>query len=70
MARKSNYDLLKGYRDHIEQSTRWRREEGFDEIATSFRLIAKVEEKHEKRYRKLLENIKKGHVFKKSSNAY
>ena len=32
MARKSNYDLLKGYRDHIEQSTRWRREEGFDDL--------------------------------------
>jgi rubrerythrin len=41
------------------------KEEGFNEVANSFRLIAKVEEKHEKRYRKLLENVKKGHVFKK-----
>lgn len=40
-------------------------EEGFNEIAASFKLIAKVEEKHEKRYRKLLENVKNGKVFKK-----
>jgi len=41
------------------------RKEGFDEIAKSFKEIAEVEEKHEKRYRKLLENVKKGTVFKK-----
>ncbi len=39
--------------------------EGFEEIADSFREIGKVEEQHEKRYRKLLENIKSGSVFKK-----
>lgn len=41
------------------------REEGFDNIADSFKEIAEVEEKHEKRYRKLLENVKNGKVFKK-----
>lgn len=41
------------------------REEGFKEIAESFKEIAEVEEKHERRYRKLLANIKKGEVFKK-----
>jgi len=41
------------------------RKEGFNEIADSFKEIAEVEEKHEKRYRKLLENVKKGTVFKK-----
>tara|TARA_Y100000310_G_scaffold185141_1_gene185231 strand:+ start:2093 stop:2665 length:573 start_codon:yes stop_codon:yes gene_type:complete len=41
------------------------REEGFDEIATSFKEIAEVEEQHEKRYRKLLENVKENKVFKK-----
>jgi len=40
------------------------REEGFDEIAESFEEIAEVEEEHEKRYRKLLENVKNGTVFK------
>ena len=41
------------------------REEGFDEIAESFEEIAEVEEEHEKRYRKLLENVKNGTVFKR-----
>jgi len=41
------------------------KEEGFKEIASSFKEIAEVEEKHEKRYRKLLNNIKENKVFKK-----
>ena len=41
------------------------KEEGFKDVADSFKQIGEVEEKHEKRYRKLLENIKKGDVFKK-----
>lgn len=44
------------------------RSEGFDDIADSFKEIAEVEEQHEKRYRKLLANIKNGEVFKKSKN--
>jgi len=42
-------------------------EEGFPEIASSFREISKVEKFHESRYRKLAKNIKDGAVFKKSS---
>jgi rubrerythrin len=41
------------------------REEGFKEIADSFKEIGEVEEKHEKRYRKLLKNVVDGKVFKK-----
>lgn len=41
------------------------KEEGFEDIAESFEEIAEVEEEHEKRYRKLLENVKKGTVFKR-----
>lgn len=41
------------------------KEEGFDEIARSFKQIAKVEGFHEARYRKLISNIEKGEVFKK-----
>jgi rubrerythrin len=41
------------------------REEGFDEIADIFHEIAEVEEEHEKRFRKLLANIKANTVFKK-----
>ena len=40
-------------------------QEGFKNIATSFKEIAEVEEQHEKRYRKLLENIKHKAVFKR-----
>lgn len=40
-------------------------QEGFLDIATQFREIAEVEAEHEKRYRKLLANIKEGKVFKK-----
>lgn len=39
--------------------------EGFPEIAMSFKNIAEVESYHEKRYRKLLENLKNKKVFKK-----
>jgi rubrerythrin len=41
------------------------KKEGFKEIATSFKEIAEVEEEHEKRYRKLLSNVKTNSVFKK-----
>jgi rubrerythrin len=39
--------------------------EGFKDVALNFRSIAKAEAQHEKRYRKLLENIEKKQVFKK-----
>lgn len=41
--------------------------EGFKEVAIQFKEIAEVEEQHEKRYRKLLKNIKDGKVFKKDT---
>jgi rubrerythrin len=43
------------------------REEGFENIATSFKEIAEVEEFHEKRYRKLAANVVAGEVFKKKA---
>jgi len=39
-------------------------EEGFNEIATAFREIAKVEKAHEERYRKLYSNLENWKVFK------
>jgi rubrerythrin len=41
------------------------REEGFDKVADSFKEIAEVEAQHEKRYRKVLENVENKTVFKK-----
>jgi rubrerythrin len=40
-------------------------DEGFVDVATSFREIADVEAYHERRYRKLLENIRNNTVFHK-----
>lgn len=40
-------------------------EEGFSNIANSFRKIAEVEERHENRYRKLLNNLINDQVFKR-----
>lgn len=40
-------------------------EEGFKEVATAFRMIAKVEKAHEERYRKLHTNLEEGKVFEK-----
>jgi rubrerythrin len=41
--------------------------EGFPEIAKQFQEIAEVEAEHEKRYRKLLKNVREGKVFKKDT---
>lgn len=43
-------------------------EEGFPEVAATFRAIASVEKGHEARYLKLLENIEKNKVFKREGN--
>ena len=43
------------------------REEGFSEIATSFKEIAEVEQFHEGRYCKLAANVTAGEVFKKKT---
>jgi rubrerythrin len=38
-------------------------EEGFEEIARRFELVAAIEKTHEERYKKLLDNVKTGKVF-------
>jgi rubrerythrin len=52
--------LYPGFAGEAEQ-------EGFKEVASAFRTIARVEVQHEKRYRKLLENVERGRVFRKDS---
>lgn len=44
--------------------------EGFADIAAVFTNIAKVEERHEARYRKLHDNVKNHTVFKKDGKVY
>ncbi|MCU0455547.1 MAG: rubrerythrin family protein [Bacteroidales bacterium] len=45
-------------------------EEGFTEIATAFRMIAKVEAEHERRYLKLLQNVSEDKVFMKDGKVW
>ncbi|MFC2136718.1 rubrerythrin [Bacteroidota bacterium] len=40
-------------------------EEGFKEVSVAFKMIAKVEAEHERRYLKLLKNLNEGKVFEK-----
>jgi rubrerythrin len=41
--------------------------EGFKDVANTFTMVARVESYHERRYRRLLESVEKGSVFKKDS---
>ena len=43
-------------------------EEGFADVAKTFTMIAKVENYHERRYRKLLASVEQGKVFKKDTS--
>jgi rubrerythrin len=45
-------------------------DEGFNDVAVTFKMIAKVEAKHEARYRKLIENVKNQRVFKKDGKVF
>jgi len=43
-------------------------EEGFLEIATCYKMIAKAEKAHEDRFRKLFKNLEEGKVFEREGN--
>jgi rubrerythrin len=45
-------------------------DEGFPEVATAFKMIAKVEAEHERRYLKLLQNISEDKVFMKEGKVW
>ena len=46
------------------------REEGFDDIAKLFDLVAKIEAHHEERYKKLIDNINNSTVFKSEGKKF
>jgi len=52
--------------DMYEAFAKTAEEEGFQELAKKFRLVAAIEKRHEERYRALLKNIEAQEVFKKS----
>jgi rubrerythrin len=46
------------------------REEGFPEVAAAFKMVAKVEVEHERRYLKLLQNLSEDKVFIKNGKVW
>ena len=54
--------------DMYDRMAKEAHEEGFEEIALKFELVAKIEKEHEERYRKLLANIEGGLVFSKDGD--
>jgi rubrerythrin len=46
------------------------KDEGFPEVASAFKMIAKVEAEHERRYLKLLQNVSEDKVFIKSGKVW
>lgn len=61
--REENEELYPNFADIAE-------EEGFELIAYRWREIAEVEEAHERRYRKLAQNIEEGRVFERDGEIY
>ena len=61
-AEGENYE----WTDMYEGFARTAEEEGFDELAAKFRLVAAIEKRHEERYRALLRNVQTAQVFEKS----
>lgn len=45
------------------------RQEGFDDIAARFEMVAKIEKEHEERFKKLLQNVNDSLVFSKDGEA-
>lgn len=56
-----NYEWTDMYKNMADTA----REEGFESIARQMEGVATVEQQHEKRYRKLADNIKSGKVFER-----
>ena len=56
-----NYEWVDMYAKFAKEAE----EEGFTEIAATFKMIGEVEKHHEERYRALIKNLEEGKVFKK-----
>jgi rubrerythrin len=61
-AEGENYE----YSDMYVRMAKEAKEEGHEDLAVSFLRVADVEKAHEARYKKLLENIETGKVFKRA----
>ena len=63
-AEGENYEWTDMYIRMAEEA----KQEGFDQIAGLFTMVAKIEKTHEERYRKLLANIQEGVVFSRDGD--
>jgi len=54
--------------DMYARMAREAREEGFEDIAEKFEMVAAIEKTHEERYRKLLANVEGGLVFSRDGD--
>lgn len=59
-----NYEWTEMYAEFAKVA----KEEGFDNIAALFEMVAKIEKEHEERYKKLLANIEGGLVFSRDGD--
>ena len=59
-----NYEWTDMYATFAKEA----KEEGFDELAALFEMVAKIEKEHEERYLKLLSNIENNEVFNKDES--
>ncbi len=60
-AEGEHYEWTEMYANFAKEA----QEEGFNEIAALFRMVANIEKEHDERYQKLLANINDGKVFKR-----
>ncbi len=56
-----HFEWTEMYREYADIA----KQEGFTEIAAKMELVLKIEKEHEDRFRKLIQNIEQGEVFKK-----
>ncbi len=61
-----NYEYTKMYPEFADVAS----QEGLPEVAARLRAIAKAEEHHEERYKKLLKEVEAGTVFKKDKDIW
>ena len=54
--------------DMYARMAREAREEGFEDIARKFEMVAAIERAHEERFRRLLDNIREGIVFSRDGD--
>ena len=64
-AEGENYE----WTDMYDRMAKEAREEGFNDIAAAFEMVAKIEKEHEERYLKLLNNVENELVFSKDGEA-